>query len=187
MNQQGTSPIVIVAGSPGTGKTTLAAHLARATPYGLHLPSDVFYTFPAHPIAPHEPAAHDQNMDIIIALTRTAAAFASRGYDVFLDGIFGPWFLPVVVTELRLAEHSAEYVVLRVPLETALERVRSREGPGRDHVVRQMHENFSDLGPYAGHAIDTADRTVDEIAVEFRVRQGEGVFALDLQSETCPV
>lgn len=36
----------IVTGSPGTGKTALAAHLARAKPRGLHLPSDVFYNFP---------------------------------------------------------------------------------------------------------------------------------------------
>src|SRR6185295_2827791 len=166
MKQQGTSPVVIITGSPGTGKTTLAGHLARTKPRGLHLLSDVFYTFPAHPISPYEPAADEQNTDIIIALTRTATAFASRGYEVFLDGIVGPWFLPLVTAGLRRAEHSAEYVILQVPLEAALERVRGRQGSGKDHVVRQMHERFSDLGPFARHAIVSGERSVEEIAAE---------------------
>ena len=89
-------PIVIVTGSPGTGKTTVAAALAKARARGLHLPADVFFTFPAHAIPPYQPEARDQNRDIMIALARTAATFAGRGYDVFMDGIFGPWFLPVV-------------------------------------------------------------------------------------------
>jgi hypothetical protein len=43
----------------------------------------------------------EQNTDIIVALTRTSAAFASRGYDVILDGLFVPQFLPVIASELR--------------------------------------------------------------------------------------
>lgn len=51
------NPIVIVTGPPGAGKTTVSAHLARSSVQGLHLPADVFFTFPAHPIAPYRPAA----------------------------------------------------------------------------------------------------------------------------------
>jgi hypothetical protein len=43
----------------------------------------------------------EQNTHIIVALTRTSAAFASRGYDVILDGLFVPQFLPVIASELR--------------------------------------------------------------------------------------
>src|SRR5215831_1189928 len=111
------SPIVIVTGAPGTGKTTFAACLAQRTARGLHIPADVFYTFPAHPISPYRAASHDQNRDIIIAVARTAATFAARSYDVFLDGIFGPWFLPVLAAELLSSGAAAEYVVLRAPLD----------------------------------------------------------------------
>ncbi|PCL54108.1 AAA family ATPase, partial [Bordetella pertussis] len=48
-------PIVIVSGPPGSGKTTACGLLAQADPQGLHLPSDLFYGFPAHPIPPYRP------------------------------------------------------------------------------------------------------------------------------------
>jgi cytidylate kinase len=145
-------PIVIITGSPGAGKTTVAARLAKAAPRGLHLPADVFFAFPAHPVSPYRADGHEQNTDIMIALARTAATFSKRGYEVFLDGIFGPWFLPVI-TEVIYSENIAlEYVVLRAPLDITLRRVQAREGHGKDHIVRQMHAQSSDLGEYSGHA-----------------------------------
>lgn len=175
------SPIVVVTGAPGTGKTTLAAYLAKAVAHGLHIPADLFFTFPAHPISPYRATAHEQNTDIMIALAQTAATFAARGYDVFLDGIFGPWFLPVIAAELQHAAPAVEYVVLSMPLETALNRVRSRSGDGKDHIVRQMHAEFANLGAYAGHTIDAATRTPAELAEEFTRRRAGGAFALDLK------
>jgi steroid delta-isomerase-like uncharacterized protein len=171
--------IVVISGSPGTGKTTLAAHLAKAEPRGLHVPSDVFYEFPAHPVSPYRPDAQEQNVAVIAALGRTAAAFASRGYEVFLDGIFGPWFLPELTAELRTVDVAVDYVVLRAPVEIALGRVRARVGDGRDHVVRQMHAAFADLGRFGGHAVETGDRRVEEIAAEVARRRAGGEFRLD--------
>jgi hypothetical protein len=34
------------------------------------------------------------------AAARAAGSFATDGYGVVLDGVFGPWFLPVVAREL---------------------------------------------------------------------------------------
>lgn len=175
------SAIVIVTGAPGSGKTTVAARLSEESPRGVHLPGDLFFTFPAHPVSPYRPESHAQNTAVLTALARSAAAFASGGYEVFMEGIFGPWFLPLLARELLPAGHPVDYVVLRVPLATALHRVRAREGGGdRDHVVRQMHAAFAELGPYADHVVETEGRTPEEIAGAVRRGRVEGVFALDL-------
>ncbi len=172
------SPIVIVTGSPGTGKTTLAAGLATVASRGLHIPSDVFFTFPAHPISPYRPAAGAQNTDIMIALARTAVAFAERSWAVFLDGIVGPWMLPIVASEVRPTGIPLEYIVLRAPVATCLQRVRAREGEGREHVVRQMHAQFADLGRFEGHAVDTGELTPDEVLSAVTTRRAS--FGLDM-------
>ncbi|MFQ6689858.1 hypothetical protein OMF49_13505, partial [Bordetella pertussis] len=65
-------PIVIVSGPPGSGKTTACGLLAQADPQGLHLPSDLFYGFPAHPIPPYRPQADAQNAAVIRAVCRSA-------------------------------------------------------------------------------------------------------------------
>jgi predicted kinase len=175
-----TGGITIVTGSPGAGKTTLSRHAAEAHPRGVHLVSDVFYTFPAHPISPVLPESREQNAAVIAAVTRAAAAFASRGYPVFLDGIVGPWFLPVVAAELASTAIPVEYVVLRVSLAEAVRRATTRPQPGPEAVVRHMHAAFEDLGAYASHVLDTTELCVEDAAAELARRRAAGVFALDL-------
>jgi cytidylate kinase len=174
------SSLVILTGSPGTGKTTVAARLAKTKPRGLHIPSDIFYTFPAHPISPYRPASLEQNTAIVAAVTRTSSTFAGRGYDVILDGIFGPWFLPVVAAELRSTQLAVHYVVLQAPLEITLRRVQDRIGHQKDHVVRQLHTAFRDLGAYATHVVDTGSRDADAVAAELGHLLDRGEFILDL-------
>lgn len=170
--------IAIVTGSPGAGKTTLCGRLAAASPRGLHLPADVFYTFPAHPISPVLPEAQQQNEAMIAAVSRAAAAFAARGYEVFLDGIIGPWFLPVVAAELGSTGLPVEYVVLQVSLEQAIQRATSRSEPGPEAIVRHMHAAFQDLGEYAPHALDTTGHGVEDTVAEYNRRRAAGAFAL---------
>ena len=167
-------------GSPGAGKTTLSERTSKAHPRGLHLVADVFYTFPAHAISPVLPEAHEQNGAVIAAVSCAAAAFASRGYEVFLDGIVGPWFLPVVAAELGSTGIPVEYVVLRVSLDQAVRRATTRASPATEAIVRHMHAAFERLGEYESHVLDTTDLDIEEILVEFARRRAMGVFALDL-------
>lgn len=172
--------ITIVTESPGAGKTTLSQRAANALARGLHLPADMFYTFPAHAISPILPDAHEQNGAVIAAVIRAAAAFASRNYEVFVDGIVGPWFLPVVAAELGSAGIPVDYVILRVSLEEAIRRATTRANPGAEAIVRHMHAAFAKLGDYESHVLDTTDLGVEEILVEFARRRELGAFALDL-------
>jgi predicted kinase len=167
--------VTILSGAPGTGKTTVAARLARSSVRGAHIQADLFFGFPASPIPPHLPAAQEQNATIMVALARTAAAFATRGYDVFLDGIFGPWFMPLLRAELADAAVDVHYVVLRAPLDICLQRVRGRRDQSDEAMVRKMHAELDELGAYTRHAVAASDLAAEQVADEItrRLRIGE--------------
>jgi cytidylate kinase len=175
--------ITLITGAPGCGKTAVSKLLAERNPRGAHIPSDIFYTFPAHPVRPHLAAADAQNQAVISAALHAAAAFARRDYDVFLDGIFGPWFVPFIAGELAPAVPSFHYVILRAPLQTALARIRKRSGHPEDEVVRQMHSEFEQHGGrYARHIVETDGLSTEGTADEILRRREQGDFLLDLEN-----
>ena len=169
----------IITGSPGSGKTTLASRLASSSPRGVHVNADIFYTFVAHPIKPTLPASHEQNTAVIRAVTRAAIAFASSGYDVYLDGIFGPWFLPVIAKELDGFNQPVAYTILRINLEEAIQRTRAREANFDEVIVRQMHAAFDNLGEYERLVLTIDSFKPEEVQAEFLRHRAQRL--LDLQ------
>jgi cytidylate kinase len=170
--------ITIISGCPGTGKTTLSRALAQAEPAGLHLLTDTFYHFPAHPLDPTTPESHAQNTTIITAIGRAAAAFVEGGYEVFLDGVVGPWFLPTLLHEWDSGTR-VEYVILQATLAEELARVLWRDGPATRQRVCAMHAAFAKVEGYARHCIDTTARSAPAVYAEFLRRRGGGEFLLD--------
>lgn len=174
------SPLLIVSGPPCAGKTTVATLLASRCSRGLHIPSDVFYAFPAHPIPPYRAGSHEQNASVIKAAVRCGASFASDGYDVFLDGVFGAWFMPLVAQVLVPLGVPVELAVLDVDLESALERARLR-GLQAERMVTTMHAAFAAQPLPQRHLIPAAGRAPADIADEVERRRARGDFHLDLR------
>ena len=169
--------LTIVSGSPGAGKSTLSARLSKDSSRGLWIPADSFYSFPAYPIDPTTPESHVQNEAIIRALGASASSFVQSGYDVVLDGIFGPWFLPILLSDVEL-QVSVNYVLLTVDAGVAVSRVREREGRGASARALATNRLFVELHEFNDHRLDTTRRTPDEVYSEVHARLLVGRFAL---------
>lgn len=171
--------VMIVSGCPGSGKTAVAAGLAGRHSRGVHIVSDVFYRFIRDGISPILPESREQNTTVITAAARAAGAFALGGYEVFLDGVFGPWFVPLLAKELLPTGVAVDYVVLRASLERTLDRSADREKPGEEEIVRHMHRQFADLKEFEHHAVDTEMQSLEETVGEIVSRRASGKFRID--------
>jgi cytidylate kinase len=88
--------IVIISGSPGSGKSTITQILAENSPYEktVHIHTDDFYKYICKGyIEPWQNGAGEQNATVLETIALCAKSFADGGYEVFVDGVIGPWFI----------------------------------------------------------------------------------------------
>lgn len=177
--------LVVVAGPPGAGKSTVARLVAAQLDPSVCLESDWLWTTVVNGfIPPWEPESHEQNRTIVRAAGALAVQFAAGGYHVVLDGVFSVWNLDVLAAELANGLSPCTYVVLRPDLETCLARASGRTGevprvaanpPLTDEgPIRHLWQQFADLGELEHHAIDTTmlDPPATAAAVLDAVRAG---------------
>lgn len=175
------SPVLILTGPPGVGKTTTAAILANRVSPAVHLEADAFFRFISSGyVDPREPESREQNEVVMGIVATTAASYAKAGYFTIVDGIVIPrWFLAPLRDALREAGVEAAYAVARAPLPVCLERLREREGIDADlEAMERMWHEFADLGEYERHAVDVTDMSRDEAAAEIARRLDAGDLAL---------
>jgi len=162
--------IVIISGSPGTGKTTIAEILSKNSTYekSVHIEVDCFWQFIRKGyILPWLSGCDvgNQNDVVINAVVASAKAYYKGGYDVFVAGTIGPWFIE---PWLKIVQKGVDvrYIILRPSEETTISRATKRAQrdffPLNTEAVKNIWHSFTNLGVYEANAVDTTGQTVEE-------------------------
>ena len=164
------TPVLILTGPPGVGKTTAAATLAGRHPAAVHLEGDAFFRFiRSGYVEPWRPESQEQNSLVMGILAAAAASYAAAGYFTIVDGIVIPGrFMERLRDHLQAAGMQVTFAVARAPLSLCAARLREREGlSGEPEAIERIWSEFADLGALESHAIEVTglspEQTADEI------------------------
>ena len=175
--------IIVITGSPGTGKSTAAAVVARESDRekSVHMHTDDFYHYLSKgAIPPYLPESNEQNQIVIEAFLEAAKRYARGGYDVIVDGIVGPWFVSTLQNLVR-ENYEVHYIILRAGKEETLKRAVERSKLDRKtntELVETMWEQFCDLGDFEANVIDTTHYSVEETVSAIRKKIADGTALL---------
>lgn len=159
--------IVVITGSPGTGKTTISAVVAKESSMekSVHMHTDDFYHYLSKgAIPPYLPESDKQNLIVIEAFLEAAKRYVRGGYDVIVDGIIGPWFLKPWLDIIQEG-YEVHYIVLRANKEETMRRAIERSKLDREtnvELVETMWEQFHNLGLYEKNVVDTTNLSITD-------------------------
>ncbi len=177
--------LIVVAGPPGAGKSTVAAVLADGFATSALVTGDDFFAFIRQGyVMPWLDEADRQNGVVLAAAAAATGRLVTGGYPVVYDGVIGPWFLPAFLAATGLSE--LHYAVLLPSQQCCVARVQSRVGHGFADLAatRDVHRMFVDARIPARHLFtdDAADPA--SLAADIRARMADGSLVRRLEDLT---
>ena len=179
-------PVLLLTGSPGCGKTTVAPLVADRHELSACLDLDWFFAkLRRGVIEPWREQAHTQNRVVLRAAAEAVATFAEGGYFTVAEGILYPFMLDLFAEACAPHGIALNYAVLRAPIGVVQQRVQDRKvepphaGALADAaVVDDLWTQFESHGVEDRHRVDSGARRPDEVAEEIDRRLQAGHFRL---------
>ena len=183
------APLLLLTGSPGCGKTTVAPLVADRHEPSVCLDLDWFFAkLRRGAIDPWREEAHTQNRIVLHAAAVAVAAFADGGYFTVAEGILYPFMLDLFAAACAPLGVAAHYAVLRAPIALVQQRVQGRkvepqhaEALADAAVVDDLWTQFERQGVQERHRVDVGTRDPGELAEEIDHRLRAGEFRLESQ------
>ncbi|HEX3794523.1 MAG TPA: AAA family ATPase [Acidimicrobiales bacterium] len=164
--------LLLLTGSPGSGKTTVAPLVADHADQSCCLNLDLFFaSLRTGAIDPWKVEAHQQNRVVLSAAASAVATFTAGDYFTVAEGILYPFMLDLFAAACEPLGIVVNYAVLTAPLSTVLSRVQTRraepqhaEALDDEAVVGDLWSQFEAQGVDARHRIDSSQGTPQDIA-----------------------
>jgi len=179
-------PLLLLTGSPGCGKTTVAPLVADRHDPSVCLDLDWFFAkLRRGAVEPWRTEAHRQNRIVLHAAAEAAAAYAGGGYFTVAEGILFPFMLDLFDAACKPRGVALHYAVLRAPIGVVQRRVQDRTSEpihvaalADAAVVDDLWSQFERYGVDERHRVDSGTHQPEQVAEEIDHRWEAGDLRL---------
>lgn len=180
------APVLLLTGSPGCGKSTVAPLVADRHEPSVCLDLDWFFAKVRRGyVEPWRTEAHTQNRVVLGAAAQAVAAYAAGGYFTVAEGILYPFMLDLFAEACAPHGLPLDYAVLRAPIAVVQQRVQDRRAEPEHAgaladagVVDDLWAQFESHGVGERHRVDSDARTPAAIAADVDARLVAGDLRL---------